>query len=110
MASDIDLFDNIVLNETVYIYKKPQNKFFSKNYINNLFKAVKDEKKEDNVKALFHYEGFLWARVRLRAGIGGCRVCLSGFGAFGYLKPPGGWGQPGVGRGLSSRTRCGNGS
>jgi hypothetical protein len=55
MTNTVDPFDNIVLNETVYIYKKPDARFYSKNYVNNLFRAVKDEKREYNVRPLFSF-------------------------------------------------------
>src|SRR5579863_1283476 len=56
MAENVDLFDNIILNETVYIYRKPVgSKYYSKANVENLFRIVKDERKEDGVRKLFGF-------------------------------------------------------
>lgn len=49
----MDILEKIIVNENIYIYKKPSLRFYSKNAINKLFKAAKDDKAEQNCIKLF---------------------------------------------------------
>jgi hypothetical protein len=55
MADRPDPFDKILLNETVYIYRKSGNRFYPKNGIEQIFRNVKNEKSEDGVRVLHSF-------------------------------------------------------
>lgn len=47
-----DILDKIEVNENIYVYKKINNKFYSKAAIKSLFKTAKEDKKDQNCVGL----------------------------------------------------------